>query len=374
MATRKQIVSTIPPYQEPFLDASMRMTLSWRRFLESQWQRSGGFTDDIYISLFANLASQARFNEIFTMIEAANSEIAGLRALVAARPNYEDELKALRIQIATAQQSQQSMIQQLDIVRDQSTKEASLNRSREAYNLAVAQSMASANEQSIEAVAQELSVLTTTNVPEGTNLYYTDARARASISVTGGLSYNSGTGVITSGTAAGVNTGTSGATIPLLNAGNTWGATQTFTVAPVFTDGAGSRTALGLGTSATVNTGTSGATIPLLNGTNTWSGTNTFASTLTVNAVGTAGGRVNLKAGSGSTMSGDLLIDTNGDEVRIYESGGTNRGANLDIGTCNAGAGSKIALVGAYTATPGAITGYITITDSGGTVRNVAVI
>lgn len=39
-----------------------------------------------------------------------------------------------------------------------------------------------------------------------------------------------------------------------------------------------SRTNLGLGTSATVNTGTSGATIPLLNGANAWSGVNTFGS------------------------------------------------------------------------------------------------
>jgi hypothetical protein len=36
------------------------------------------------------------------------------------------------------------------------------------------------------------------------------------------------------------------------------------------------RTNLGLGTSATVNTGTSGATIPLLNANNTWAGSNTF--------------------------------------------------------------------------------------------------
>lgn len=37
-------------------------------------------------------------------------------------------------------------------------------------------------------------------------------------------------------------------------------------------DNTAQRTTLGLGTSATVNTGTSGATIPLLNGVNTWSG------------------------------------------------------------------------------------------------------
>jgi hypothetical protein len=79
------------------------------------------------------------------------------------------------------------------------------------------------------------------------------------------------------GTSATVNTGTSGATIPLLNAANTWLTTQTFTAAPVFTDQSGTRTALGLGTSATVNTGTSGATVPLLNGNNTYSGTAAFS-------------------------------------------------------------------------------------------------
>jgi hypothetical protein len=40
-------------------------------------------------------------------------------------------------------------------------------------------------------------VLTTTNVAEGTNLYYTDARARASVSAGTGITYNSTTGVIT---------------------------------------------------------------------------------------------------------------------------------------------------------------------------------
>ena len=38
----------------------------------------------------------------------------------------------------------------------------------------------------------------TTDLAEGTNLYYTDARSRASISVSGDLSYNSSTGVISS--------------------------------------------------------------------------------------------------------------------------------------------------------------------------------
>lgn len=64
----------------------------------------------------------------------------------------------------------------------------------------------------------------------------------------------------------------------LLRAVNIWDAVQTFTMAPVFTDAPGSRTALGLGTSATRNTGTNGATVPLLNGANTWSGHQDFNS------------------------------------------------------------------------------------------------
>lgn len=39
--------------------------------------------------------------------------------------------------------------------------------------------------------------LVTTNVTEGTNLYFTDARARSALSGSGGVSYNSGTGAIT---------------------------------------------------------------------------------------------------------------------------------------------------------------------------------
>jgi len=42
-------------------------------------------------------------------------------------------------------------------------------------------------------------------------------------------------------------------------------------------DAATARTTLGLGTSSTVNTGTSGATVPLLNGANTWSGTQAYS-------------------------------------------------------------------------------------------------
>jgi len=52
--------------------------------------------------------------------------------------------------------------------------------------------------------------LSTTNVTEGTNLYYTDARARASLSASSGVAYNSTTGNITAAPAGayGAPTGT----------------------------------------------------------------------------------------------------------------------------------------------------------------------
>ena len=47
-------------------------------------------------------------------------------------------------------------------------------------------------------------VLTTTNIAEGTNLYYTNARARGALSAGAGISYNSTTGVISATSTGGV--------------------------------------------------------------------------------------------------------------------------------------------------------------------------
>ena len=57
------------------------------------------------------------------------------------------------------------------------------------------------------------------------------------------------------------------------------------------------------------------------------------------------GGEIHLaKAPSSTTVTTDIVIDVNDSKVRIFESGGTNRGAYLDINAAPAGVGSSIAL------------------------------
>jgi hypothetical protein len=87
-------------------------------------------------------------------------------------------------------------------------------------------------------------VLTTTNIAEGTNLYYTDARARASVSAGTGISYVSGTGVITNSAPD---------QTVVLNAGtgiSTSGTYPNFTITNTSPSSGGTVTSVGLTTSA----------------------------------------------------------------------------------------------------------------------------
>lgn len=153
------------------------------------------------------------------------------------------------------------------------------------------------------------------------------------------------------GTAAGANTGTSGATVPLLNGVNTWSGAQGFgsnqvsgsnfsitggTIGGTVTASGANVTATGgsaktlgdwfqnapsaWGTASGINTGTSGATIPLLNGANTWSAAQAFGA----NQVGGSNFSI-----SGGTLSGTLAGNPTWSGSHIFNGAVTFNGANV---------------------------------------------
>lgn len=69
------------------------------------------------------------------------------------------------------------------------------------------------------------------------------------------------------------------------------------------TTAAAMRTTLGLGTSSTVNTGTSGATVPLLNGANTWAAAQTFSLAPVMTAGATLGSGVSFGSNLGASAT-----------------------------------------------------------------------
>lgn len=103
------------------------------------------------------------------------------------------------------------------------------------------------------------------------------------------------------------------------------------------TTAAGGRSTLGLGTAAVQNTGTSGATIPLLNGSNTWSAAQTYSGPVTVGTSVQSGDALEL--GQNRASDGTPFIDFhaavgNDYEARIIRGSGVNGPLNLsNLGT-----------------------------------------
>jgi hypothetical protein len=160
----------------------------------------------------------------------------------------------------------------------------------------------------------------------------------------------------TAGTACTAATGTSGHTVPFLDGANTWANAQTFTTAPVFSNQAGTRTALGLGTAATQNTGTSGANVPLLNGVNTWSGNQVFSANVGIGAgagspanpldivdsiAGAVVGRINNTNSGASAVSRFVLQSTAG--LAQFEAFSAAQGGNFNWSWTGASATQFIA-------------------------------
>lgn len=90
-------------------------------------------------------------------------------------------------------------------------------------------------------------------------------------------------------------------------------------------DASTARTTLGLGTSATVNTGTSGATIPLLNANNTYSGLSTFTGNVVMTAVNSIKSATQSSliladsAGSSKWGVGRSIGATDGNDFYLYD-------------------------------------------------------
>lgn len=99
-------------------------------------------------------------------------------------------------------------------------------------------------------------------------------------------------------------------------------------------DASTQRTTLGLGTAATQNTGTSGASVPLLNGANTWSAAQSF----TTAAIDLQVGQITFPATQNASVNANTLDD--------YEEGTF---TPVVEGTTTAGTASYVSQVGRYT-------------------------
>jgi len=93
-------------------------------------------------------------------------------------------------------------------------------------------------------------------------------------------------------------------------------------------DAAAGRTALGLGTASTQNTGTSGATVPLLNGSNTWGARQVFGG-----ASGSEGGEVIFEHPvTGTNLTGNVSVDVAGNDFRVFSTfNGQTRGFRMNF-------------------------------------------
>ena len=225
-----EVISQLPPMTVPMMDKSGQMSLAWRRFFETIWKRTGGFKDEIWLAQFAALFSSASFSSLQATIDQQANVIAELRAIILAHRSYDDQINELRGQIASTERQNSTILQQQQVLQQDAEKQ---QNAVARASLVGSQTLINKQWASIQAIAdtdQTVANLTTTSIPEGSRLYYTDARARAALSATGtGLSYNNTTGVLTLslGTAAQEATGTSGHALPFLDGSNTFGGTQT---------------------------------------------------------------------------------------------------------------------------------------------------
>jgi hypothetical protein len=139
-------------------------------------------------------------------------------------------------------------------------------------------------------------VLTTTNIAEGTNLYYTDARARASLSAGTGISYNNTSGVITNAAPDQTVALTDGTGIDVTGTYPNFTITNTAPDQVVALTGAGTTVVTGTYPNFTItSTDSTTGTVTSVGGTGTVNGL-TLTGTVTTSGNLTLGGTLNLSS------------------------------------------------------------------------------
>jgi hypothetical protein len=81
---------------------------------------------------------------------------------------------------------------------------------------------------------------------------------------------------------------------------------------------------------------------------------------------GDEGGQLNLaKPATNNSLGGNIIVDVYQNRFRIFENGGTNRGAYIDLTTCNASVGTNLLSGGGGGGTPGGSNTQVQFNDGG---------
>ncbi len=241
MVNRREIPQANPPFNAPFLDSSGRVSQDWQRWITNMFSRQGGTQDDIWNGLFQGLVSATQINSVTSQLSsvqdqfaairseiaargddrqaivALEDEVATLRSMLAAKITYDDQIKLLQQQLGALQQQNDTITQQQEVAKREAEVSRQTSRAVELQQQQVNYSRQWASVQAINDTDTTISNLTTSSIPEGARLYYTDARARAAISAAGSLSYNNVTGVISYTTPANSATASKWATARTLS-------------------------------------------------------------------------------------------------------------------------------------------------------------
>ena len=83
-------------------------------------------------------------------------------------------------------------------------------------------------------------------------------------------------------------------------------------------------------------------------------------------SAGDEGGQINLaRPVTNNTLAGNVIIDVFQNRVRFFENGGTNRGAFIDLTSCNASVGTNLLSGGGGGGTPGGSNTFVQFNDGG---------